>query len=257
MKYFGYAWGTNVDAVKSYCNIHTLVPFSFDSVEENLQQFTNAGMKAILSLQLIICDTATGKLLSDWSTRLSLWKSKQGTSIDQRVLAIMLPDEAYHLGYTAKQIQAVSQKLSALFPAHGQLLIESYSKIRQLYTIKYPVPSAVKWVGFDRYGVLPLTDEEYQKDFKYLRSKLRPNQKIMLVGEGQWIELYEEYGLPETIMGDIILSYEEIAKDAKVDGLLVYCWPNDFEYPGYVGSEGLPQSVKDIHVQIGKRMTGK
>lgn len=260
---FGYAWGTDIARVAPYTNLYSVAPWVLtDSIEPQLAELAANGMQALVALGPIVCNPVTGLRVSNWSARLDQWKAAQGAAIDARVAALYLPDEPYHLGWTGTQLKQVSARVKTLWPNQKQMLIEGYQRVRKLGTTSFPIPPAVNYVGFDRYGTLePLTDPDYAADYNALKARLG-GRKMVVVAEAQWSDLHESYypenfGKGVELMGPEFDEYYEVSKRPEVGALIIYPWPNGFDGPGTIGAEGMPQSVIDRHVIAGREITGK
>lgn len=257
--YFGYACGNRSEhpqAVAWFTNIYMVTPESLnESLEPFLARLATLGMKALVALQPVVCDPVTGLRHPSWLTRLNAWKAAQGTALDSRVEAFYLPDEPYHLGWTRAQLLAVSARVKVLWPTHKQMMIEAATKVRLLGTYQYPIPAAVTYVGFDRYWTIdPNTDIEWNKDYNALKARLA-GRRMVVVGESQWNGAYQaafgNIGLGIDLMGPMFESYCKVAARPEVAVFMLYALPNGFESPDYIGAEGLPQEVIDLHISYG------
>jgi len=277
--YFGYAWGdpttTDMDAVKAHSNIYTVVAYDPTvSLLSIVNLCAARSMLALIAIGPIVADATTGARRTDWSTRLTTFKNNNtwlNGSDGSKAVGIYLPDEMYHCGWTGTQVNDVCSALNTHFSGHAHAMVEAHQEVRiysggtldlanSLFGTNKPVPSTVAWIGFDRYGVLPVSDTDFQADFAHIKAKKSSAQKVLLVGEAQWIQDYIDAGYQPTVMKDIIESYRTVAYDAEVAAVLVYCYPNDFEYSGYKAYEWLAanySTVKTAHVTAGKSITGK
>lgn len=255
---FGYvgARRDQIASVAHYTNLCMIAPGSLtENLGSALQAVADMGMKALVALGPVVCNGKTGKRLADWSTRLDQWKAAQGNTIDGRVEALYLPDEPYHNGWTGMQLKQVSARVKVLWPGTKQMLVEAYTAVRLLGTLGMPIPPAVGYVGFDRYGTLrPDTDPFYNADYNALKSRLGSGRKMVIVGESQWVPYYTEQGFAPDEMGPMFDSYREVARRPEVGAFVLYSYQNGFEGPDFIGAEGLPQAVLDRHIAAGTEM---
>ena len=255
---FGFSGGntsTHIPMVAPYTNVYLIAAFPSVDLTPVVQAVGQAGMNPVVALGPIVQSSSTGKRLTNWSARLDRWKAAQSST--DGIFAFYLPDEPYHNGWTGTQLKAVSARVKVLWPSKAQWLIDAYTVVRLLGTSTKPIPTAVTMVGWDRYATLdPDTDPEYNADYSALVSHAG-GRGIILVGESQWIQYYTVAGYTPDAMGPIFDGYRKVAQRPNVSVLMMYAWANDFEYPGYIGAEGLPQAVRDKYVTGGKTITGK
>ena len=169
--------------------------------------------------------------------------------------AIYPVDEPMLNGVTFEELETAVLLVDATLPNVPILVVEAYSELAAL-----EVPSAVDWLGFDRYGVADVTqDPEFLADLATLKAKrTRADQRIVLVLEGQHWPEYTDYGFPPAAMGGVAASYYELAAtDADIVALLAYLWPGGLDGPTHLGTRDLPEEALSVHRLIGATITGK
>ena len=191
------------------------------------------------------------ELYADWRARWSAFKSKnQATLNTSRIGAFYLLDEPTWNGVSFADLDRVSQTLKTDYPSIPILLVEAYPALSAL-----KVPVTVDWIGFDRYGIFdPAKNAAYLRDLAMLKSKRSNDQKIVIIGDTQWVPSYEtDFGISPLKMGPTFDSYYELAaSDPDVIGLLGYLWPAGFDGPKALGARNLPSAVQAVLVNQGQ-----
>ncbi|RME50298.1 MAG: hypothetical protein D6790_21405 [Caldilineae bacterium] len=166
--------------------------------------------------------------------------------------AVFVADEPTWRGIAPGDLAAAYAVVEATLPDVPLLLIEAYPVLAQLQ-----VPRSVDWVAFDRYGVLdPENDPAYLVDLCTLKDRRsRPDQRVVLVMEAQWLPEYGYFGVQPEAMASVAESYYRLAnRDPSVIGMVGYLWPSELDAPGQLGARDLPESVRAVYRQIGREI---
>jgi hypothetical protein len=101
-------------------------------------------------------------------------------------------DEPFHNGIQCEELTAVANLMKATFPSIPLLVVEAGGGgIERMCPIQ-----SIDWVGFDRYGVkAPFSNAYYQRDFKKMKSKLLPHQRIVYIMDGFYSGWHHKSGL--------------------------------------------------------------
>ena len=190
------------DEVSTFTNLNQYsVYFPAQTIGPDLDAMAAACTQPFMSISAIFWYRVDGNapsgnryaLYPDWKARWTAFKSKNQAALKtSHVGALYLMDEPLWNGVPFAELDAVSQTLKADYPAIPILMVEDYTMLSSLR-----VPTTVDWIGFDRYSVFdPAKNAAYLRDLATLKSKRSNNQKIVIVGDAQWLPLYEtEYGM--------------------------------------------------------------
>ena len=169
--------------------------------------------------------------------------------------AVYLADEPTWNGVPAADLAQAARIVEATLPDVPILVVEASPALRDLV-----VPPEVDWVGFDRYGVAdPNADAAYLADLAALKAaRSRPDQRVALVLDAQWLPLFEEAGLSPGDMGGVAESYAALAaRDPSVVALVGYLWPGGLDDPEQLGARELPAGVRETYREIGQRVRSR
>lgn len=279
LQYFGYALvdcgfddqrdnnhQTNyVTEVAAFSNVAQMCVFDGENVVDRLQLMTKNDLKALLSVQSIFFigrpDANQGSgtnydIHPQYQARWNIFVSDNNLSQNiSAIAAFYVADEPVWNGITFSELKIAADAIKASFPAVPTATIEAPDGIRDLQ-----VPLSIDWIGFDRYGVAkPDTDPEYLSELALIKSKRsRPDQKILLVMDAQWLPFYGDAGYLPRRMKSVATRYYSLAKsDPDIVGIIGYLWPSGFDHRNQLGARHLPVKVIDEHVRIGKLITGK
>jgi hypothetical protein len=193
-------------------------------------------------------------LYADYLTRWNAFKAVNASVLNATKLGCFyVSDEPFWNGISFAELNAACQLIKNDFPTIPLLLIEASPTLNDLI-----VPQSIDWLGFDHYARFhPLTDPVILSELALLKSKRSaPHQRIFLVADDQWVPLYyDQLGVTADSMRFTIQEYYDLAaSDTSVAGLLGYLWPSGFQNPAALGARGMPQSVKNVNIQIGKKI---
>ena len=280
LRFFGYAMvdcgvhdsiapaGTSnyVSEVAAFTNIGQMCVFGpGEDIGARLSWMQSNGMLALLSVQALLFegtpDAGTGsgmryRLRADHQRR---WSSfVRLNRLNGRAAAIgafYLADEPAWNGISAADLRQAADLVKATFPKTPIMLIEAAPAIGALV-----VPRSVDLIGFDQYGVAaPDAEPAYRAHLAALKSRRsRPDQRLVVVMEGQWLPAYDGQGVDPGLMATVAQRYFALAEsDPEVVAMVGYLWPGGVAGPGHLGSRNLPASVITEHMRLGKAITRK
>lgn len=163
--------------------------------------------------------------------------------------AIYLADEPVWNGLSAADLARAARIVRATLPDVPLLLVEATPTLDALV-----VPREVDWIGFDRYGVAnPNADAGYLDELARLKARRsRPDQRIVLALDAQWLPLFDEVGLAPGDMASVARSYAALAaRDTSVVALIGYLWPGGLDAADQLGARDLPAEVQATYREIG------
>lgn len=165
-----------------------------------------------------------------------------------RLSAIYIADEPAWNRASMDQLARAAAIVDAHLPGVPIALVEAAPAIGDLI-----VPQEVDWIGFDRYGVLdPARDPAWQADLAaLLAARSRPDQRILIVMESQFLPIYAEWGLEPRIMSLVAWNTAQAALACpEAVAIIGYPWPGGFDEPGQLGARNLPASVRQTYRDI-------
>lgn len=255
-----------VGEVAAFTNIAQLCVFDpGEDIGARLALMQSNGMLALLSVQALLFegapDAGTGsgmryRLRADFQQRWS--RFVQLNSLHSRAAAIgafYLADEPAWNGIPAAELGAAADLVKSSFPTTPIMLIEAGPAIGALV-----VPRSVDVLGFDLYGVPdPDTNPAYRAHLDELKARRsRPDQRLVVVMEGQWLPAYDGAGVDASVMATVAQRYFALAEsDPEVLAMVGYLWPGGVAGPQHRGSRNLPPAVIGEHVRIGRAITRK
>lgn len=282
LRWFGYAavdagWDDPHDGVARTCYLDEVAAFTNlagmavhapeEAVGHRLDAMVRNRVAAALDVSALFYERvepaaeATGsktdlRLRRDCRER---WRRFLGASrLSEHVAALAclyLADEPVWNGISAEELATQAAIVRESLPAVPLLVIEAWPVIDRLV-----VPTQVDWIGFDRYGVPdPDRDAAYREQFRRLKARRsRPDQRLAVVFESQWLPGYGPAGYPPAAMGAVAASYHRLAiSDPEVVALIGYLWPGGLDGREHLGGRQLPEQALAEHRRIGGIITGK
>lgn len=164
--------------------------------------------------------------------------------------AIYLADEPAWNGVSPEDLDAAARLVKATLPDVPILIVEASPTIDALV-----VPESVDWVGFDRYGVAdPNGDVAYLDELARLKARRsRPDQRMVLALDAQWVPLFETVGLSPDDMAGVARSYAALAqRDTSIVAVIGYLWPGGLDAPDQLGARDLPEAVQAVYRELGQ-----
>lgn len=282
LRWFGYAavdagWDDPHDGVAKTCYLDEVASFTNlagmavhapeEAVEQRLGDMARSGVGAALDVSALFYERVepaaevTGsktdlRLRRDCRERWHHFLRKNRLAEHTAALACLyLADEPVWNGISAEELQTQAAMVRDSLPAVPLLVIEAWPVIDRLV-----VPKQVDWIGFDRYGVPdPERDAGYREQFRRLKARRsRPDQRMVVVFESQWLPAYGPAGYPPAAMGAVAASYHRLAaSDPEVVALIGYLWPGGLDGKTHLGGRQLPEEALGEHRRIGDAITGK
>lgn len=281
LEYFGFViidtfWDDPTDSVQqtnyaeevhTFCNLaDLLVSGPTEDITPRLEYFGSLDLEAVIHVSYLLfeevgTDSPSGvqyALKDDYQSTWNQWVSNNNLAqLQSHIAAFYVGEEPTWMGIPFEELNEVSTFIKAQFPDVPILIIEAHSVLQDLQ-----VPTAVDWIGFDHYFIKnPLTDTQFQEEWNLLKSKRSaPHQRIAVVMDSHYIEWAHGYfgNIAIDEMGEVAENYYQLAKNEPATvAILGYFWPNSFDFPESIGARGMPQSVKDQYVTMGKEITGK
>lgn len=261
--FIGIECGTSyASAVSGYTNLsHLCVVEPTQALGPALERLRAHGQKALLHVESILFTEVAGtspsangkdlRLRADAQTR---WQRFVATNrpllTGAHVGALYLVDEPTWRGLSPAELSRAIAIVDATHRELPTLAIEAYPSVRT-----WQIPSALDWVGFDRYFTFdPGTDADWQADYQALRKlRTRADQRIVIALDAQWLPVYGEAGVSKSMMSTVALNYMRVAaKDPDVVAVMGYLWLSGLDEPGQVGAGALPRSVRTTYWRIGQ-----
>lgn len=264
--FVGVACGEDYSAeVASFTNVATTCapdPSVAALVGDQLDRLAARSLGALLNAEGVFFEPdPDGAVAPEGSPRLVLradYQARWSALVDgarlrdrrSALAAVFVADEPTWRGIAPEELAAAYQAVAATLPDVPLLLIEAYPVLDQLV-----VPEVVDWVAFDRYGVGdPASDAAYLADLATLKARrARPDQRVVLVMETQWLPAYADLGVPPEGMATVAESYYRLAQqDPSVLGIVGYLWPSGLDAPSQLGARDLPASVQAVYREMGR-----
>lgn len=276
-RYFGYVGidcGISyLSEVASYTNLNHTCVYGPESIVARLQSANSRGTKAFVDLHFLLFQmggTPGGSgsgfdLRPDYQTRWSQFISNNPGVLNSTYIgAFYIAEEPTWLGISSAELQTVASMIRRDMPGLPLALIEAHQALDGLV-----VPLEVDWVGMDFYGAIdPRNTTEFQ-EFEWLNAQFashysqlkakrsRADQKVILVFDGQWADLYGSVGYPQESLATFVRNYYLLMQsDPDVIAMLGYAYFSGLD-SGFIGLRDLPQVVKDANIEVGKAITGK
>jgi hypothetical protein len=178
--------------------------------------------------------------------------SQSGVSAND--IVFYLVDEPGIRGLAIADVSAAAQIIKRDFPRSRILMVEAYATgaVRK-------IPAEIDFWGFDAYAIRdPGAEPLYTSFLDRMSKQLRKNQRLVLIGDGNYTPAHAEAGLTEIDMAKVAANYLKLAKSRKdVAMLLFYTWAGGIDNLSEKGVRDLPPLVIKTHRRIGKYITGK
>lgn len=282
LRWFGYAavdagWDDPHDGLDKTCYLDEVAGFTNlagmavhapdEAIEERLDAMAQRGVGAALDISVLFYErvvpaaeetgsTVDLRLRRDCRERWQQFLRRNRLAEHAASLACLyLADEPVWNGISGGELAAQAATVRESLSAVPLLVIEAWPVIDRL-----EVPKQVDWIGFDRYGVPdPEHDPSYREQFRRLKARRsRPDQRMAVVFESQWLPAYGPAGYPPAAMGAVAASYHRLAaEDPEVVALIGYLWPGGLDGATHLGGRQLPEAALQEHRRIGAAITGK
>jgi hypothetical protein len=266
--YFGYAHTEGVGReVAAWTNVgHFLVEDpTFDYTGQINHWRVVYGMKSIVELSHVFVPGRTGSLYPDWQERWHTFVQVNGSRLTPDfVAAFLVMDEPLLRGLSWAQTAALVATVKGTLPDVATAVVENGELVEQLPS---PLPPELDWVGFDAYGIKnPALDPWYLSRLDSLRAKMRPAQRLFVVGDGWFGPSHLAAGLEPCDMADVAWSYFQLAVEQDAVALIFFLWKSDVireEVSDAIGSDEFDRCAfcarRPINTQrsIGALVTGK
>ena len=181
------------------------------------------------------------QILDDW------YQLNHLDDLADQLAAVYLVDEPIWNGMTPTQIDSITAIVDAQFPSVPIAMIEAGLAVETMH-----IPAQVDWIGFDHYGIVdPATDPTYLNLVEtMLNKRTRPDQRMIIVMESQWLDEYTQLGVKPEIMSTIANNYTALAiNNPETIAILGYAWPGGLD-PNQTGARDLPKSVHQTYRQL-------
>ena len=251
------------DEVIGFSNIAHIAAYDASaSIEPRLIAMLNAGLAPLLDVSALVTVAIEDQtmpagfrleprpnapqILDDWYTLNHLDKF-----IDQ-LAAIYLVDEPIWNGMSPAQIDSIAAVVKARFPTVPIALIEAGPAVANMH-----IPTQIDWIGFDHYGIVdPSTDPAYLNIVQtMLKKRTRPEQRMVIVMESQWLDEYTQAGVKQEIMSTIADNYTTLALDyPETIAIFGYSWPGGLDGNNQTGARHLPDSVHQTYRQLARSL---
>jgi hypothetical protein len=268
IEYFGFAitdCGRNYrHQVNTFVNLIDMCPEDYSNLESRVASHTSTGNKVVIHLQgfftEIISDFSSPsgfkyELYDDWEAVFKLWSDNNSGLSANEVAAFTIADEPAWNQMDMNDLDLIAGAVKSKFPDIPIMVIEAPDVIDNLV-----ITDNIDWIGFDRYGTLdPLNDQEYLSRLNKIKSKrTNSNQKLVIIMESQWTNIYNLAGLKEDILIPMAESYYNLAKKEKdVIALISYLLPSGFDTPDQKGFLDLKPEVQLKIIEIGSEIINR
>ena len=266
--FFGYAgveenlttYILEIEANNIPSNAQTVVVASAaDDLRPRLSFLKSRGQRAIIILDSLLfrpdstlstpCGTNAWRSRLDYIAKFDNWLALNAQSLVPDTVAILVVNtEVNNRCISAASLDEVTRYVASRLPALPT--IAGYDGTRGAQPLPQTIPASLAGIAFYRYHVLdPRTETTYQSNLSYLKARLTPAQRILLVPDGFYDSFHVQDGWPKWYLGVLALNYAQLAlNDPKVVGLTFFRWPGFFEFgETKLGVRDLPQSVRDRH----------
>ncbi len=266
LQYFGFAitdCGTNyTNLVDDFVNLIDMCPEDFSSLESRVNSNTVGNNKVIIHLQGLFIDNIPDntspsgfryELLDNYETQFNLWKDNNTFLTADKVAAFDFADEPGWNQMNMQDLAIAAVLIKSAFPDIPIMVIEASDGINDL-----TITNDIDWVGFDRYGTLdPKNDSEFLSRLELIKSKrTNINQKLVLIMESQWLDLYTQAGFDESVLIPMANSYSDLAQsEDDVIALISYLLPSGFDAPDQKGFLDLEPTTKSAIEAIGREIS--
>ncbi|HET7231726.1 MAG TPA: hypothetical protein VFJ16_17070 [Longimicrobium sp.] len=271
--YFGYA-GESFDAsslngTESYANWAEAITDTFPSstyVTTQVNAYAGRGMKVLVELGPLLWKDATPtsprSLRADYVQRWNSWRAANASVLNStNVLGFLIADEPHWGGIDMTKWQDAAALVKNTYPWSKIVMIEAAAAIGgPTPTAAWnnaPVVQTVDWIGIDRYGRNPATDDTILTARTRMKARY-PNRKFVYVADGWFakdpnVQTYT-YMTPGN-MGVAMQQWYDFARaDTSAILLGTFLWPSFGEG---TGSQRLPPSALAKHTEVGRAITGR
>lgn len=248
-----------IDEVAPFSNIaHLHVTAYTDNITANVKKMNSVCVKPFISIQNIFFKKVDSlapsknhyKILPDFKERWKVFKTNNASVLTaSKVEYFYVSDEPTWNGIAFNELDAVCKLVKHDFPAIKIMFVEAYISLVDLV-----IPKTADWIGFDRYTIFnPSTNKSFLENLATLKSKLSTSKQTMfLTIDDQWLPLFGTLGVTPDSVGFMVQDYYKVAlTEPGISGLVGYLWPGGFDEPKQLGVRNMPQSVKDINIEIG------
>lgn len=232
-----------------------------DSIGSKIDSANSRGQRAVILLDRLLfivdqnLDTPCGPYSMrhrlDFKLKFDAWLQKNGEYMTpEKTALLLLHPEVNNACIPPESIDMVAQYVNS--KNFGIPVIAAYSATVGAQPLPEVIPASLAGVGFYKYQVLdPTTDADFQRDYALMKSRMTPDQKIVLGVDGFYDSWYRALGWPRWYLGYVALNYSTLAlNDPQVTGLLIFQWESFYEFgETKTGTRDLPQNVRDRHRQ--------
>ncbi|HEV2915334.1 MAG TPA: hypothetical protein VGX92_18790 [Pyrinomonadaceae bacterium] len=234
-----------------------------DDLTDKLAFLKSHGQRAIVVLDKILfindprlntpCGSFAYRHRLDFKAKFDNWLSINSAHITPEfVAALAVNTEINNRCISYDSLNMVTQYVKTRLPLIPSLA--GYGRGAGSAPLPDKIPEALAGVIFFMYRIFdPRTDSAYQIEFQALKSKLTPEQRLILVPDGFYDSGHAALGWPKWYLGYVALNYMRLAlNDPKVVGLVLFLWPGFEEFGEQkLGTRELPQAVRDRHREVG------
>jgi hypothetical protein len=251
-----------LDEVAAFTNVAQLCVYSPDDVlDERLEKFRRANIKAILHVEAILFEHSPDANVSSGSKATlredaeerwyRFFAHNENLLNSENIAAIYVMDEPVWNGVSVDEFSSALSIIKSTLPNIPTVSIEAYPVLEEIM-----IPKTLDWVGFDNYdSVDPANDKEWLTDLEtVLERRSRPDQKIVIVASTQWLPYYaSDAGIQAQDMKQVFESYYQVATQTpETIALIGYIWPGGLDHPDQLGARNLPFDVQQRLIQIGQ-----
>jgi hypothetical protein len=235
---------------------------SAESLAEKLDFLGARGQRAIIILDRLLfindstlrtpCGAHSWRSRLDFKAKFDKWLGVNRPHLSpERVAALVINGEVNNRCIPSTSLDAVTQYVKAQVPLIPA--VAGYGRSDGAQPLPATIPAALDAVAFFKYRVFdPRTDAGYRAEYDSLKSKLTPEQRIILVADGFYDSGHAARGWAKWYLGHLAQNYMHMALgDPTVVGLVFFNWPG-FAEGGEtkLGTRDLPQSVRDRHREV-------
>jgi hypothetical protein len=242
-------------------NAQTLVSASpVDDLRGRLEFMRSRGQRAFLVLDQLLflndpnlntpCGAGSWRHRLNFQARFDNWLALNGSHIRPEYVAVLVVNtEINNRCISFNSLDQVTRYVKEKAPAIPTLA--GYGRSTGARPLPDTIPASLAGVALFKYRTFdPQTDPAYQEDFSLLKSKLTPEQRIILVPDGFYDSGHAALGWAKWYLGYVALNYMRLAQtDPVVVGLIIFRWPSFDEGELKLGTRDLPQNVRDRHRQ--------
>lgn len=230
-----------------------------DDVGAKVNFLNSHGQRAIVVLDNLLfrtdstlntpCGVNAWRHRLDFKTKFDNWLTLNAAHIVREKVAILVVNtEVNNRCISFTSLDAVAQYVGAKTPSIP--VIAAYDGSNGAQPLPEAIPSSLAGLGFYRYHVLdPRTEATYQSHLNHLKSRMAPEQRLILVPESFYDSFHAAARWPKWYLGVLALNYAQLAlSETKVVGLVFFRWSTWEEFgETKIGAVDLPQSVRDRH----------